>query len=87
MPLTTLCDKATARVYDCDIVRRWLAHDGGHKKVHKRNVLALERTAIQPPLDIEAEHLVYEPSHLTGNSVTKLNNCLRHTHSLSGEAR
>jgi hypothetical protein len=78
-----LCDKATTRVNDCSVVRRAFAHD----KVHKRSVLVLERAAVQLSVGIESEHLVHEANDLAGNSVAKLNDCLHHTHSLSGEAR
>ena len=58
-----------------------------HKKVHKRGILALEAVAVQLSLGIESKHLVHEPNDRAGDSVAKFNDCVHHTHSLSGEAR
>ena len=75
------------RLNDCCFVCRRFSYNAVYKKVHKRNVLALERTPVQSTLGIESEHFVHEPNDRTRCSVTNFYDCVHHTYSLPRKAR
>jgi hypothetical protein len=84
--LPALRDKATASVNDSSASRCRFTDDTAHDKFHKRNILALEGVTLQFSLAIKLEHLIHKASDLVRNSIAKLNDCIDHTHSMTGEA-